>query len=252
MHTHYLTASALIFFEYLLTFDQEVRLFWGKKLTGAVVLFVINRYTTLIYTIYSMLMALVPATRATVQVSLLHFTLWERCKCTYCADLSRGNGVLTVTIKQLHWHSVHSDLGTSRAQFVFDVMQYIPAGGMYNHSCLIMCPFSRVLSSVFESPNLCYQQKHHDIRVDFLSLHGSIWCRHGMVWTPVSSIELHFDRNFQFQLYTLHEVWSPVLRSWTAFSNVAPGIAKTLVISSLPWTDFADTFSHAIGVSMLC
>ena len=75
MHTHYLTSSALVFFEYLLTFDQEVRLFWGKKLTGAVVLFVINRYTTLIYTIYSMLMALVPATRATVQVSLLHFTL---------------------------------------------------------------------------------------------------------------------------------------------------------------------------------
>ena len=41
---HYLTSLDLIFFEYFLTFDQEVRLFWGKKLTGAVALFFANRY----------------------------------------------------------------------------------------------------------------------------------------------------------------------------------------------------------------
>ena len=68
---HHLTTSALIFFEYLLTFDQELRLFWGKKLTGAVALFFINRYTTIIYTIYLMLIYLVPATWATAQVGLL-------------------------------------------------------------------------------------------------------------------------------------------------------------------------------------
>ena len=65
---HYLTTSVLIFFEYLLIFDQEVRLFWGKKLTGAVALFFVNRYTTILYTIYYMLTSLVPATWATAQV----------------------------------------------------------------------------------------------------------------------------------------------------------------------------------------
>ena len=64
--------SALIFFEYLLTFDQEVRLFWGKKLTSAAALFFVNRYTTIIYTIYLMLVGLVPATWATEQVGLWH------------------------------------------------------------------------------------------------------------------------------------------------------------------------------------
>ena len=68
---HHLTTSALIFFEYLLTFDQEVRLFWGKKITGAVALFFVNRYTTIIYTIYDMLFGLVPATLATAQVGFL-------------------------------------------------------------------------------------------------------------------------------------------------------------------------------------
>ena len=70
VRTYHLTTSALIFFEYLLTFDQEVRLFWGKKLTGAVALFFVNRYTTIIYTIYYMLVDLVPATSATAQVGL--------------------------------------------------------------------------------------------------------------------------------------------------------------------------------------
>ena len=66
--THYLTTSVLIFFEYLLIFDQEVRLFWGKKLTGAVALFFANRYTTIVYTIYSVLVDLVPAASASAQV----------------------------------------------------------------------------------------------------------------------------------------------------------------------------------------
>ena len=60
----------LIFFEYVLTIDQEVRSFWGKKLTGAVALFFANRYTTIMYTIYLMLVYLIPATFNTVQVSL--------------------------------------------------------------------------------------------------------------------------------------------------------------------------------------
>ena len=64
------TFLALIFFEYLITVDQEVTLFWGKRLTGAVTLFFANRYTTIIYTIYYILLTLVPAIVKTPQVSV--------------------------------------------------------------------------------------------------------------------------------------------------------------------------------------
>ena len=68
---HYLTTFlVLIFFEYLITVDQEVSLFWGKRLTGAVTLFFANRYTTIIYTIYYILLTLVPAIVKTPQVSV--------------------------------------------------------------------------------------------------------------------------------------------------------------------------------------
>ena len=80
MRTHYLMTSGLIFFEYLLTFDQEVRLFWRKKFTGAVALFFANRYTTLTYTMYFMLINAVPAPWVTAQVSLPPVSLWERLK----------------------------------------------------------------------------------------------------------------------------------------------------------------------------
>ncbi|KAH9889400.1 hypothetical protein C8Q73DRAFT_707436 [Cubamyces lactineus] len=37
-------AFALLSFEYVITLDREVRLVWGRKVTGATVLFVLNRY----------------------------------------------------------------------------------------------------------------------------------------------------------------------------------------------------------------
>ena len=64
----------------MLTLDLEVRLFWGKKLTGAVILFFANRYTTVLYTIYHMLISLVPAMVATGKVSLPLLSLWEHLK----------------------------------------------------------------------------------------------------------------------------------------------------------------------------
>ena len=73
-HIPYLMNSALIFFEYILTFPHEVKLFWGKKLTGAVALFFTNRYTTIIYTMYLMLINLVPTISGTAQVGLLHLS----------------------------------------------------------------------------------------------------------------------------------------------------------------------------------
>ncbi|KAI0640732.1 hypothetical protein C8Q79DRAFT_920930, partial [Trametes meyenii] len=39
---------ALVLYDFLITFGEEVRLFWGRKFTGASLLFFINRYWTLL------------------------------------------------------------------------------------------------------------------------------------------------------------------------------------------------------------
>ena len=38
----------LILYDYLLTFDAEVKYFWSTKTTGALVLFISNRYLNLV------------------------------------------------------------------------------------------------------------------------------------------------------------------------------------------------------------
>ena len=43
---------ALYWYEYLITLDQEITLFWTRKITGATVLFFCNRYLSLFVTIY--------------------------------------------------------------------------------------------------------------------------------------------------------------------------------------------------------
>ena len=39
--------AAMILYEYIITFDQEVKLFWNKKWNGATTLFLVNRYLVL-------------------------------------------------------------------------------------------------------------------------------------------------------------------------------------------------------------
>ena len=39
----------LIFFEHIITTDHEINLFWKRKFSGAVVLFLTNRYIVLAY-----------------------------------------------------------------------------------------------------------------------------------------------------------------------------------------------------------
>ena len=41
--------TALVVFEYIITFGTEVQLFWGRRVTGASILFFINRYMRLAY-----------------------------------------------------------------------------------------------------------------------------------------------------------------------------------------------------------
>ena len=42
----------LIIYEYLVTVDSEVRLFWGKQITGASILFFTNRYMMFFYVLF--------------------------------------------------------------------------------------------------------------------------------------------------------------------------------------------------------
>ena len=100
--------------------------------------------------------------------------------CTYWAGLARCKSVLKLRAERMHLHFFHSVLGTSRTQLVLDVIQDIPAAGMYNHSCLMRRSYSRVLSSVFKSPDLCHQSKHRDFRVCFFFRLGSSRHKYGV------------------------------------------------------------------------
>ncbi|KAI0764866.1 hypothetical protein C8Q74DRAFT_1174811, partial [Fomes fomentarius] len=39
---------AFVVYEYIITFDREVSLFWRRRFTGATLLFLLNRYITLL------------------------------------------------------------------------------------------------------------------------------------------------------------------------------------------------------------
>ena len=48
-------SPVLIFYEYVITFRREVKLFWRLKVNGASVLFFMNRYIVLIIYILNMM-----------------------------------------------------------------------------------------------------------------------------------------------------------------------------------------------------
>ena len=47
-HGPLMVLLVLFLYDYLITFEQEVRFIWGRKLTGANVIFILNRYPTLV------------------------------------------------------------------------------------------------------------------------------------------------------------------------------------------------------------
>ena len=55
--------------EYIITFGSEVSLFWWGRLSGAVVLFVMNRYLTLSVLIFQMSTVSVPFTNEVTSCS---------------------------------------------------------------------------------------------------------------------------------------------------------------------------------------
>nr|VWP02332.1 Surface protein PspC [Ganoderma boninense] len=46
-----LATVALYIYDYMITFGREVELFWGRRFTGASVLFLLNRYLNLAHMI---------------------------------------------------------------------------------------------------------------------------------------------------------------------------------------------------------
>ncbi len=43
----------MFWYEYIINFDREIYLFWNKEITGATILFFVNRYSTLFYMTYA-------------------------------------------------------------------------------------------------------------------------------------------------------------------------------------------------------
>ena len=65
--------SALVLYDYLLTFDRELDFIWRRKWTGPSVLFVVNRYSALMLSLISALWLFVQEVWKTSRLSLIHF-----------------------------------------------------------------------------------------------------------------------------------------------------------------------------------
>ena len=63
--------SALVLYDYLLTFDRELDLIWRRKWTGPSVLFVVNRYSALMLSLISALWLFVQEVWKTSRLSLI-------------------------------------------------------------------------------------------------------------------------------------------------------------------------------------
>ena len=68
-------AVVLVIYEYIITFSTEVQLFWAGEVTGASVLFFVNRYMLLVYTLFGLLQF--SPVIGTVSVSLRKFVLFD-------------------------------------------------------------------------------------------------------------------------------------------------------------------------------
>ena len=79
------THAAFVVYEYLVTFSNEVQLFWGRDITGASILFFINRYMMLFYAIFSLPTGGLLAGTKTVSLDVEIFgfhSQTQRCLCT--------------------------------------------------------------------------------------------------------------------------------------------------------------------------
>ncbi|KAM5541338.1 hypothetical protein V8D89_004892 [Ganoderma adspersum] len=66
---------ALVIYEYLVTFGTEVQLFWGREVTGASVLFFVNRYMRLFYVLSALRSYRSPFITTTLVCASYEYTL---------------------------------------------------------------------------------------------------------------------------------------------------------------------------------
>ncbi|KAI0820262.1 hypothetical protein BC628DRAFT_1398083 [Trametes gibbosa] len=98
--------TTLLVYEYIITFDQEVNLFWRRKITGATVLFITTRYLVLIS--FAILSAVTFAwmtvesctalQRAQYMLSLFLYPLWATFSALRTLALSGMNRVLAAVV----------------------------------------------------------------------------------------------------------------------------------------------------------
>ncbi|KAI0746884.1 hypothetical protein C8Q80DRAFT_1271711 [Daedaleopsis nitida] len=70
------TACAFLVYEYLITFDQEVRLFWRRDVSGACILFFLNRYLSLSVQLLDLVLFVTPMS-ITSHTSLINRDLFS-------------------------------------------------------------------------------------------------------------------------------------------------------------------------------
>ncbi|EIW59955.1 uncharacterized protein TRAVEDRAFT_47251 [Trametes versicolor FP-101664 SS1] len=95
-----LRPDSLLAYEYVITFDQEVTLFWKRKKTGATVLFLAIRYLTLLSYDFLGTATFAPMSDQKVQfvVSLCQYPFWAAFSGLRALALSRLNWPLAVVV----------------------------------------------------------------------------------------------------------------------------------------------------------
>ncbi|KAM5536323.1 hypothetical protein V8D89_010015, partial [Ganoderma adspersum] len=123
---------ALVVYEYLVTIGNEVQLFWGREITGASILFFVNRYMMLFYVLFSLrdsrtLLTLTNDASCGQYVytlktfSILYYIPWAGFSSLRVFALSGGNwfiapivfalslGPVAINFANFHWSSIVND-----------------------------------------------------------------------------------------------------------------------------------------------
>ena len=81
--------AALLVYEYIITFDRELRHIWQRKLSSATVIFVLNRYTILALYLVNLVRYLNPASancavlvRVSQVLTILPYVVWAGARCS--------------------------------------------------------------------------------------------------------------------------------------------------------------------------
>ncbi len=86
-----ISATALLFYDYILTLRHEVRFVWGRRFSAATALFLVNRYFIILLYLVDVVTLFPILAKASPLLSCVRF-----CADTCCADV-RGNSLMGKT-----------------------------------------------------------------------------------------------------------------------------------------------------------